>query len=56
MHEEKLNRAKEWMGPRYVLHPANRVQRIPLAHQQELHRTDVSATFKRIRKAQEKAT
>mgnify|MGYP003662511676 CR=1 FL=1 len=50
MDEAKLHRAKEWLGTRYVLHPANRVQRIPPAQQQEMHKTDVAATFKRIRK------
>jgi len=56
MNDEKLARAIEWMGPRYVLHPANRVPRIPVSHQQELHRTDVASTFKRIRKSMEKSS
>lgn len=25
---EKLRAAIEWLGPRYVLHPANRVQKL----------------------------
>jgi hypothetical protein len=53
---EKLERAIEWMGPRYVLHPENRVQKIPLPQQQEMYRTDVAATFKRVRKSMEKSS
>ena len=53
---EKLERAIAWMGPRYVLHPENRVQKIPFSQQQEMYRTDVAATFKRVRKSMEKSS
>lgn len=56
MNDEKLARAIEWMGPRYVLHPEKRVKKIPVSHQQEMHRTDVAATFRRVRKSMEKSS
>jgi hypothetical protein len=28
-HKAKLEAAKQWMGRRYVMHKANRVQRLP---------------------------
>ena len=40
-------------SPRYVFHPENRVQRIPLKRQQRMHRTNLRITFRKIRKAME---
>ena len=51
----KLEAAILWLGPRYVLHPSRRVEKLKEAQQSELLRADVAATFKRVRKAQEAA-
>lgn len=31
-HERKRQAALDWLGPRWLLHPANRVQRIQESH------------------------
>ncbi len=51
----KLEAAILWLGPRYVLHPSRRVEKLKEAQQSELLRADVASTFKRVRKAQEAA-
>ena len=47
---EKLAAAILILGERWVLHPARRVQRLTEGQQVELHKADVTATFKRVRR------
>ena len=46
---EKLDAAIDWLGPRWVFHQSRAVQRIPAAQQIQMHKADVSATFRRVR-------
>ncbi len=46
---EKLDAAVEWLGPRWVFHPARHVQRIPPEQQITMHRADVTKTWQRAR-------
>jgi hypothetical protein len=52
--QERLSKAIEWMGERWVLHPNRRVQKLRPNEHIELHRADVSSTFARVRKAMAK--
>lgn len=50
----KLKEAIDTLGPRYVLHPLRRVAKGN--YEQTTMRCDVEATFKRVRKSQQKET
>lgn len=46
--QKKLDQAIDWLGERWVLHPARRVQKGN--YEQKVMRCDVAATFKRLQK------
>lgn len=45
----KLEEAKQWLGERYILHPANHIKKGSYKAP-DTHRVDVAKTFARIRK------
>lgn len=36
LNEEKLRKARQWLGERYVLHPSQSVQKLPEALRRQL--------------------
>ena len=45
-HQEKLDAAVEWLGTRWVFHPARHIQKGDYKPQ-EIHTSNVAETFKR---------
>jgi len=45
-HQEKLDAAIDWLGERWVFHPARHIKRGDY-RPQEIHKADVGETFRR---------
>ena len=52
----KIERAIQYLGPRYICHPSRRIERLKEAQQSDVHKADVASMFKRVRKQLEKET
>lgn len=53
-HLHKREQAIQWLGPRWICHPSRRIERLKEAQQSDIHKADVAATIKRVRKAMER--
>lgn len=54
IYQRKREFAIAWLGPRYVLHRSRRVQKLRQSNQQDIHKADVAATFRKIARQLEK--
>ncbi|MDE2020585.1 MAG: hypothetical protein KGJ13_09645 [Patescibacteria group bacterium] len=53
-HQQKIEKAIVYLGPRWICHPSRRIERLKEAQQSDIHKADVAATIKRVRKAMER--
>ncbi len=53
-HQQKIEKAIAYLGSRWICHASRRVERLKQAQQSDVHKADVGATFKRVRKQMEK--
>ena len=50
-HQQKIERAIAYLGPRWICHPSRRIERLKEGQQSDIHKADVAATFRKARLA-----